>query len=96
MKFKVVYTRFWMILGHFRVFENRAKNDPEIAKVEPPPPVKVVTPTILNSQFSRTLKFPRGSVDKLSFDVWWLRYRDTLPLNTLSVNRPRILPVGAP
>ena len=46
MKFKVIYNRFWMILGHFRIFEKMSKNDPKMAKVEPPTPVKVVTPTI--------------------------------------------------
>ena len=58
MKFKVIYNRFWMILGHFRIFEKMAKNDSKIAKVEPPAPVKVVTPTIFEFSVLENIKIP--------------------------------------
>ena len=35
-----------MIVGHLGISEKLTKNDPEIVKVEPRGPVKVVTPTI--------------------------------------------------
>ena len=58
------------------------KNDSKMAKVEPPRPVKFVSPTIFEFQFSRTLKFLRAFKDKLSFDLWWLISEGILPLNT--------------
>ena len=46
MEFKVIYNRFWMIMGHCEIFEKSTKNDQKMTKVEPPTPVKFVTPTI--------------------------------------------------
>ena len=60
MKFKVIYNRFWMILGHFRIFEKMTKNDPKMTKVEPPAPVKVVTPTIFEFSILENIKIPEG------------------------------------
>ena len=60
MKVKLIYNRFWMILGHSRIFEKSTKNDHKIAKVEPPRPVKVVTPTIFQFLILENLKIPEG------------------------------------
>ena len=46
MVFKVIYNQFWMILEYFGIFEKSTENDPKMTKVEPPRPVKFVTPTI--------------------------------------------------
>ena len=42
------------------MFEKMTKNDPKIAKVEPPHPVKVVTPTIFEFSILENLKIPEG------------------------------------
>ena len=47
-----------MILWHFEIFEKSTKNDQKMIKVEPPAPVKFVTPTIFEFSILKNLEIP--------------------------------------
>ena len=58
MKFKVIFNRFRMILGHFRMFRKSTKNDLKNDQVDLSEHLIFISPTIFEFSILEKLKIP--------------------------------------